>query len=314
MPPISPDITRYLEEIGRKPDMPDWRFRQTADALRILYTEMVKPDWATGFNWRFWISDARELGTEHATLARIPKAQTGSRTRNSKASKDGAIHLCEQPFPELFERLVAEIRIRDYSIRTEQTYRSWVSRFMLFSGFKTVDEIQPQKIAPYLEHLAVERNVSASTQKLALDALVFLFRHVLNIPVEDHIDFARGKKPRRLPVVLTRSEINRLLSGIENELDHIMAGLLYGAGLRLIECVRLRVCDVDFEYRQILVRNGKGNKDRVVPLPEKLSQPLQQQFDKVRKLHEEDVRAGFGEVHLPYALVRKYPNAAKELR
>jgi integron integrase len=187
-------------------------------------------------------------------------------------------------------------------------------RFVLFSGFETMDDIQPDRIAAYLEHLAVKRNVAPSTQKQALNALVFMFRHVLKIPLEDHIDFARAKKPRRLPVVLSHGEIKCLLGGIDNELYHTMASLLYGAGLRLIECVRLRVCDVDFDYKQIMVRNGKGNKDRVVPLPDKLIAPLRQQLDKVTNLHDEDIQAGFGEVHLPYALALKYPNAAKELR
>jgi len=239
---------------------------------------------------------------------------SGPDKRPLEKTRTGVVHQFNQQFPELYQRLLAEIRIRGYSIRTEQTYISWIARFLLFSDFHTRDEIQPEKIAPYLEHLAVKRNVSINTQKLALNALVFMFRHILNIPLDDHIDFVRAKKPRRLPVVLSRSEINQLLSGIDNGLHHTMASLLYGAGLRLIECVRLRVCDVDFEYRQIVVRNGKGNKDRVVPLPEKLVIPMQQQLDKVRTLHEEDLQAGFGEVHLPHALARKYPKAAKELR
>jgi len=308
------DITHYLEEIGRKPEFPDWRFRQVADALRILYTEIIKPKWAEGFNWHTWTHDGRELGTEHGTLARIPDAMIGPDKRPLDKTRTSVVHQFNQQFPELYERLLAEIRIRGYSIRTEQTYISWIARFLLFSGFHTRDEIQPEKIAPYLEHLAVKRNVSINTQKLALNALVFMFRHILNIPLDDHIDFVRAKKPRRLPVVLSRSEINQLLSGIDNGLHHTMASLLYGAGLRLIECVRLRVCDVDFEYRQIVVRNGKGNKDRVVPLPEKLVIPMQQQLDKVRTLHEEDLQAGFGEVYLPHALARKYTKAAKELR
>ena len=308
------DMTCYLEKIGRNPEIPDWRFRQITDALRILYTEIIKAHWADEFDWEAWAHDARELEPDHATLARIPDVRQNPIQRSSKTSKGGATGHCEQQFPELFERLVAVIRLRGYSIRTEQTYISWIARFLLFSGFHSKDEIRPEKIAPYMEHLAVARNVSVNTQKLALNALVFMFRHVLNLPVENHLDFARAKKPRRLPVVLSRSEINRLLSGITNQLHHTMASLLYGAGLRLIECVRLRVCDVDFEYRQIIVRNGKGNKDRVVPLPEKLLKPTQEQMSKVRMLHDEDLRAGFGEVHLPYALARKYPNAARELR
>jgi integron integrase len=214
----------------------------------------------------------------------------------------------------LHERVIAEVRLRGYSIRTEQTYLMWIARFVMHSGFHNKNEILPDKLAPFLEYLAIKRNVSINTQKVALNAAVFMFRHVLKMQVEDQIDFTRAKKPHRLPVVLSRSEVSLLLAGIENDLHLTMASLLYGAGLRLIECVRLRVSDVDFDYRQIVVRNGKGNKDRVVPLPEKLVTPIRQQLEKVRILHDQDLQAGFGEVHLPFALARKYPNAARELR
>ena len=308
------DITKYLEVIGRKPDLADWRYRQIVDALRILYTEIIHSDWASGFNWQTWANDSRELGVEHATLARTAVVRTSATASDLRTPRDSAVQKGEQRFPELFERIIVEIRVRNYSIRTEQAYVQWVARFLLFSKFKSTDEIQPERIASYLEHLVVKRNVAVSTQKQALNALVFLFRQVLKISVDNCIDFARAKKPRRVPVVLSRIEMSKLLNGITNELHHTMASLLYGAGLRLIECIRLRVCDVDFEYQQIIVRNGKGNKDRVVPLPEKLVTALQLQLDKVRQLHNDDLLAGFGEVHLPYALARKYPNAAKELR
>ena len=308
------DVIHYLGEIGRKPEFPDWRLRQLADALRILFTEIIKPDWAEGFNWHTWIQDSRELGIEHATLTRASDAQVAAAKDIPASTKGGVVHALRQQFPELHERVVAEVRLRGYSIRTEQTYLMWIARLVLFTGFQSIDEIQPDKIAPFLEHLAIKRNVSINTQKVALNAAVFMFRHVLKMQTDNQIDFARAKKPRRLPVVLSRGEISQLLAGIENELHLTMASLLYGAGLRLIECVRLRVCDVDFDYKQIVVRNGKGNKDRVVPLPDKLVEPIQQQLDRVRLLHDDDRQAGFGEVHLPDALARKYPNAAKELR
>ena len=308
------NVTHYLEEIGRKPEFPDWRLRQVADALRILFTEIIKPDWAQGFNWHTWMHDSRELGIEHATLTRVPDTQVVTARDSPAKTKGGVVAAFRQHFPELHERVVAEIRVRGYSIRTEQTYLNWIARFVLFTGFQSIDEILPDKIAPFLEYLAIKRNVSVNTQKVALNAAVFMFRHALKMQIDDQIDFARAKKPRRLPVVLSRCEVSQLLAGIENELHLTMASLLYGAGLRLIECVRLRVYDVDFDYKQITVRNGKGNKDRVVPLPDKLVKPIQQQLDKVRKLHDGDLEAGFGEVHLPDALARKYPNAAKELR
>ena len=308
------DVTKYLEEIGRKPEFPDWRLRQVTAALRILFIAIIKPDWAEDFNWQTWMEDSRELGIEHATLTRVPDTEVAAATDIPAKAKGGVTHALWQQFPELHERVVAEVRIRGYSIRTEQTYLMWIARFVLFTGFQSVDEIGTDKIAPFLEDLAVKRNVSVNTQKVALNALVFMFRHALKMQIDGQIDFARAKKGRRLPVVLSRGEIEQLLAGIENELHLTMASLLYGAWLRLIECVRLRVSDVDFEYKQIMVRNGKGNKDRVVPLPDKLIKPLQQQLNKVRVLHDGDLQAGFGEVHLPDALARKYQNAATELR
>ena len=308
------DVIHYLAEIGRKPEFPDWRFRQVADALRILFTEIVKPSWAEGFDWYTWLQDNRELGIEHATVTRIPDPRATPARDIPAKTTGGVVSAFRQQFPELHERVVAEVRLRGYSIRIEQTYLMWIARFVTHSGFQNRDEILPDRIAPFLEYLAIERNVAVNTQKVALNATVFLFRHALKMQINHHIDFARAKKPRRLPVVLSRSEVNHLLSGIENDLHLTMASLLYGAGLRLIECVRLRVCDIDFDYKQIIVRNGKGNKDRVVPLPEKLVQRIQQQLSKVGSLHESDLQAGFGEVHLPDALERKYPDAATELR
>lgn len=156
-----------------------------------------------------------------------------------------------------------EIRLRQFSIRTEQSYVDWVVRFLLFSKCKTEADLSVGQISAYLEYLAVTRNVAASTQNQALNALVFLFKQILNISVEDKIDFKRAKKPKRLPVVLSRNEVTKILDGIKNDLHRLMASMMYGTGMRLMECVRLRVCDVDFDYGQIMIRSGKGNKDRL---------------------------------------------------
>ncbi|MDH5259486.1 MAG: integron integrase [Gammaproteobacteria bacterium] len=231
-------------------------------------------------------------------------------------SSSGSVSVkqCREQFSNLIDRVVAEIRLRQYSIRTEQSYIDWVVRFLLFSKCKTEADLSVGQISAYLEHLAIKRNVAASTQSQALNALVFLFKQILNIPVEEKIDFKRAKKPKRLPVVLSRNEVTRILSGIKNDLHRLMASMMYGTGMRLMECVRLRVCDVDFDYGQIMIRSGKGNKDRVVPLPEKIVASLRKQIDYVSVLHEEDLEAGYGEVFLPGALAKKYQNAAKELR
>lgn len=207
--------------------------------------------------------------------------------------------------------MIAEIRRRAYSIRTEQAYEQWVCRFIAFFDHRDPHELGAAEVKSFLEHLAVQGNVAASTQNQALNALVFLYRQVLDQPLGMLDSFVRAKRPRRLPVVLTRGEVRALLAQIEGT-QWLMASLLYGTGMRLMECVRLRTQDIDFEYRQIVVRNAKGAKDRVVPLPESLMATLREHLKKVRQLFEEDCRRGFSEVYLPDALAKKYPQAPRE--
>lgn len=210
----------------------------------------------------------------------------------------------------LISRVVAEIRRRAYSIRTEQAYVQWIRRFIMESGDRAPENLGAVAVKAFLERLAVHRNVSTSTQNQALSALVFLYREVLETPLELGA-FARAKRPRRLPVVLTRAEVQALLAHLGGA-HKLMASLLYGAGLRLMEAVRLRVKDVDFGYRQIVVRDAKGAKDRVVPLPEVTMDPLRAHLVCVRELFAEDRRAGLANVYLPEALAKKYPNAGAE--
>ncbi|VAW71528.1 Integron integrase IntIPac [hydrothermal vent metagenome] len=308
------NIEDYLKEKGRSDKLTDWQFRQMVDALRILFVGVVSPAWADNFDWSGWKAGARQLPADHATIAR--RAITGDQTKtlSDTAASDKAVNRFRLQFPELYSRFIAVIRVLQYSIRTEKTYLFWVARFVLYSRFSTADEMRPEKIAPYLEYLAVSRNVAPNTQSIALNALIFFYKHILKLEVEGKLNYKRATKPRRLPVVLSVDEIGRLLSGINNTLYRLMAGLLYGSGLRLMECIRLRICDLDFDYKQIVVRDGKGRKDRVVPMPESLMASLKQQLEKVRSLHDEDLEAGYGEVYLPYALARKYPSAAKEFR
>lgn len=308
------DIERYLKEKGRSEKLADWQFRQMVDALRILFIGVVSSAWADKFDWSGWQADARELPADHATIARRAIKGDHSKTLSDSAPSDKAVNQFRLRFPELYSRFIAVIRGLQYSIRTEKTYLFWVARFVLHGRFRTADEIQPDRIAPYLEHLAVNRNVAPNTQSVALNAFIFFYRHILRLEVEGKLNYKRATKPRRLPVVLSVDEINRLLRGIDNALYRLMASLPYGSGLRLMECIRLRICDLDFDYKQIIVRDGKGKKDRVVPMPESLIASLKEQLEKVRSLHDEDLEAGYGEVHLPYALARKYPSAAKEFR
>lgn len=212
--------------------------------------------------------------------------------------------------PRLLDRMRAEIRLRHYSIRTEEAYVDWARRFILFHGKRHPAEMGAEEVRDFLSHLASERNVSASTQSQARSALLFLYKEVLGIELPWLDEVVNAKKGKRLPVVLTQAEVRRLLNGTSGTSGLIVA-LLYGTGMRLLEGLRLRVKDIEFTRREIIVREGKGNKDRVTVLPENLILPLQRHLEKVKALHEKDLEAGFGEVYLPDALAVKYPNAAR---
>jgi len=214
------------------------------------------------------------------------------------------------PKPRLFDEVRAVARMRHLSLRTEEAYLNWIRRFILFHDKLHPRDMSEPEIRAFISDLAVNRKISASTQTVALSALLFLYRDVLkrDLPYVGNIE--RAQKPKRVPVVFTRNEVNRVLAGLTGT-NALVAGLLYGSGLRLIECLRLRVKDIDFEYGQITVRDGKGEKDRLTMLPRKLKPALIRHLRKVKVQYEEDLAAGYGEVFLPYALAAKYPNAGK---
>jgi integron integrase len=212
---------------------------------------------------------------------------------------------------KLLDQVRHIIRLKHYSIRTEQAYIHWIKQFILFHNKRHPADMAEAEVSDFLSSLAVKKDVASSTQSQALSAILFLYRDVLRRPLDrlDHIQ--RAKRPSRLPVVFTRDEVSTVLAQLDGSL-HLMASLLYGAGLRLMECVRLRVKDIDFGLNQITVRDGKGGKDRITILPATLIPPLEQHLARVKALHESDLRQGFGRVYLPFALARKYPNASRE--
>lgn len=217
----------------------------------------------------------------------------------------------DTPPPKLLDQLRMRLRLKRYSIRTEQQYVHWVRRFILFHGKRHPAEMGAREVEAFLTHLAVTDRVAAATQNQALSALLFLYREVLGLDLPWLTQVVRAKRPARLPVVLTRHEVAQVLERMEGVYG-LMARLLYGTGMRLMECVRLRIKDVDFERAEILLRDGKGAKDRVTMLPESLVMPLQAHLRVRRQIHEEDIRQGMAAVYLPDALERKYPNAATE--
>lgn len=213
----------------------------------------------------------------------------------------------------LLEEVRNRLRIRHYSLRTEQAYVAWIRQFILVNGRRHPRTLGGAEVEAFLSGLAVERNVAASTQNQALSALLFLYRDVLRMELPWMESVVRAKRPRRLPTVLSVEEVRRLLAMLEGR-PWLMASLLYGTGMRLMECLRLRVQSVDFARSEILVRNGKGGKDRRTMLPRALEEPLRQQVERARVLHAHDLAEGFGETPLPGALSRKYPNAGREFR
>jgi integron integrase len=215
--------------------------------------------------------------------------------------------------PRLLDGVRAQIRLRHYSIRTEEAYVDWIRRFILFHGKRHPLEMGESEIGAFLAHLAVDRNVARSTQNQVLNAIVFLHRAVLHKKIEDLGPLVWAKKARHLPVVLTRVEVQAVLARLEG-VHRLAAELMYGAGLRVLECVRLRIKEIEFARSEIMVRDGKGQRDRVTLLPERTKQPLSAQIAFARAIQASDLQAGFSSVHLPTALARKYRGADRDWR
>jgi integron integrase len=217
----------------------------------------------------------------------------------------------EAPKPRLLDQVREAIRLRHYSLRTEHAYVHWIKRFILFHNKRHPREMKEAEVGQFLSFLATDSHVSASTQNQALNAILFLYRDVLETPIGYINGVVRAQRPKRLPVVLSRQEVKALLDGLKGT-EWLMAMLLYGAGLRLMECLRLRVKDLDFSSNQIIVRAGKGDKDRITTLPTVVRDPLQRHLEQVKRQYQQDMANGQGGVSLPDALEKKYPNAPKE--
>lgn len=211
----------------------------------------------------------------------------------------------------LLDLVRERVRLRHYSLRTERAYVSWAKRFILANGRRHPRELGGAEVEKFLTDLAARDDVASGTQNQALAALLFLYREVLGLKLPWMQDVVRAKRPRRLPVVLSRAEVDRLLGAMGGQ-ARLMAALLYGTGMRVMECTRLRVKDIDFERNEIVVREGKGDKDRRVPLPQALREDLRRAIERAMLLHRHDLAEGFGEAKLPHALAKKYPNAARE--
>ena len=291
------DIRKFLFELSIQRGIQPWQIHQAEEALVFLYEGFLKLD--------LGLNAVRPLGPAQGLVNPNLKTRQHFRDRTPSKAEEQA------RYGKLFSRFRSAIRVRHYSIRTERAYQQWVGRLLSFHKDKSPENIDADDIHNYLNYLAEERKVAASTQNQALNAIVFFFKEVLKRDPGDFSDFVRAKRPTHVPEVLTRSEVESLLDAMSG-INQLMAGLLYGAGLRLMECIRLRVKDLDFEARRLTVRNGKGRKDRITMLPERFQQLLKQQLEQARALYEMDLEKGVAGVYIWPGLDRKYPNAARE--
>ncbi len=240
------DIERYLSKSGQQQQLKSWQFRQIVHAIQTLFTDALKLSWASNFDWEYWHSSAKQLEDSHPTVARDYQNTEDLQHSTIFEGKPYDPQAKERYKPAVAE-LTKAIRNKNYSIKTEKTYCHWVARFLYFHQPDDISEINNTQVHQYLEYLVLKRNVSVSTQKQALNALAFLFHHVLDRPMGDLGEFTRSKRPSKLPVVLSKDEVRAILNTLTGK-HRLMAGLLYGGGLRLTECLTLRVQDIDFDY------------------------------------------------------------------
>ena len=307
---VAEDVVAYFVRALKNHNFTEWQYAQIVDSVRILFQKIVKSPWATEFPWEDWKEP--HLNFPEKIEHYSPDDGIWKAVVEKEDFRDSLKGLkCMEMFDKYFEKLRTEIRKKHYSIRTEQTYETWLARFLTFHDHKDPIFLSASKVGEYLDYLANVRKIAASTQNQALCSLVFFWKHVLNMELADFGEYEYAKTPKRMPVVLTRDEVTSLLSEMSGT-NKLMAGLLYGAGLRLMECVRLRVKDVDFATGQIMIRDGKGQKDRVTVLPKAYAGMLNEHLVKVKELFETDRAAGIDGVYLWPSIERKYPNIATE--
>jgi integron integrase len=310
----SPDATTaFFDALARSAHLQDWQFRQAVDAVRILAHDVLAIPWAASFDWQGLSDQARSLEPDHRTLARETIRVNANAPLLAQPSPEQAAD-AEAELTRIIDALRRTIRIKNMAMATEETYVHWNCRFIRFCFQMLGQSPQaagPPAITAYLDFLALERNVAPATQKQALNAMVFLVKTVFGIEefTLDHITPARGQ--RRPPVVMTREEVRSVFARLEDPWK-LIAQVMYGSGLRLMEAMRLRVKDLDFGQGTISIHDGKGGKHRVVTLPVALEERLTQYLTNLREKHLQDLAVGAGDVHMPEALLRKWPNASRE--
>ena len=295
-------VEQHIESIPGSRFKTDWQQAQYIDSVKILLIKTLHLRWAQELPWDDWISATKTLRPDHATLAR--EVINDTPVALSFSTELNAEHLAS------LQSLIRSLRENNYAIRTETTYSHWVMRFLLSVHNKSTASLGDTDVKAFLSELVLHRTVSKSTQNVALNSLVYYFKHVIARPLGE-FSHVRSERSPKLPVVLTQEQVTTIL-GLLSGRHLLMAEIMYGAGLRLIECVRLRVKDIDFDYQTIQVVDGKRGKHRRVPLPKRCLTKLREQICHVKEIHRSDLEAGFGTAFMPNALARKYPSASRE--
>jgi len=310
----SPERTQeYFDALGRSAHLADWQYRQAVDAARVLACDVLTIAWASSFDWRGLSDQSRSLEPDHRTVARESIRVRANLPPSPTPTPEQVVD-ADSELKRLTDSLRRTIRIKNMAMATEETYVHWNCRFIRFCFQRlgqSPEVAGPPAITAYLDFLALECNVAPTTQKQALNAMAFLMKNVLGIEefTLDHLTPARGQ--RRPPVVMTREEVRAVLAHLEAPWK-LAAQLMYGSGLRLMEAMRLRVKDLDFGQGTITIHDGKGGKHRVVTLPRALEEQLKQHLSRLREKHLQDLAVAAGDVHMPEALLRKWPNASRE--
>ena len=302
-------VVTYLNVLSNNKLLEDWKINQSLDAIHIFLRDILHKDYTSTIDWQAYkqeVSHRPQRGMIIMEELDIPELIAKTVDKFEQSLRDN--------YGELLTRVVRTLRVRNYSRRTEHIYLMWATQFLRFLNNKDKKRITDQDVREFLEYLALKRRVSPNTQKQALNALVFLFKFGFERELGNIGDFVKSRSTTRLPVVLSKQEVINVMAQITLPKHRLMAGLLYGSGLRLMECIQLRVQDIDFDYQQIMVRNGKGFKDRVVPLPKRFIKALHEQIKTVKTIHQADLSLDIDGVYLPFALARKHPNANKELK
>ncbi len=304
--------TQYFEALSKGTSIIDWQYRQAVEAAHILAVDVMQLPWATGFNWSSISDQARNLPQEHRTHARETIRVPSVVKELPAIGEDGIISEAEE-LPATILVLRRAMRLRKMAVATEQAYVGWNARFIRFCHRRLNKPARlagPDGVTEYLNYLVLHRQVAASTQKQALNAMVFLLKRVFGIEEFD-LDINHARQHRRPPVVMTRQEVQSVFAHLEDPWK-LIAQVMYGSGLRLMEAMQLRVKDIDFGQGNIAIHDAKGGKHRMVPLPRALEERLRVHLEKEKSKHEQDLASGHGEVHLPESFLRKTPGAARK--